>query len=102
MQSAAIAPPELELRFLDAGVSVERRPDASMVLRTEVPFEPSDALIDGYLRQWALVRPQQKFLPSEAPTAIVGKPSVTVKHLTRYRGWRLRSPCEDWANGARS
>ncbi|CAN7695048.1 AMP-binding protein [Bradyrhizobium sp. LjRoot220] len=52
----------LDLRFLDAGVSVERRPDASMVLRTEVPFEPSDALVHGYLRQWALSRPHQKFL----------------------------------------
>ena len=62
MPSAAIASPELELQFLDAGVSVERRPDASMVLRTDVPFEPSDALIHGYLRQWALARPQQKFL----------------------------------------
>ncbi len=55
-------PARLELRFLDAGVSVERRPDASMVLRTDVPFEPSDALIHGYLRRWALARPQQKFL----------------------------------------
>src|ERR1700712_1036252 len=62
MPSAAMVPPELELRFLDAGVSVERRPDASMVLRTDVPFEPSDALIHGYLRQWALSRPWQKFL----------------------------------------
>ena len=62
MPSAAIVPPVLELRFLDAGVSVELRPDASMVLRTEVSFEPSDALIHDYLRQWALARPRQKFL----------------------------------------
>ncbi|MDB5578844.1 MAG: AMP-dependent synthetase and ligase [Bradyrhizobium sp.] len=51
-----------ELQFLDAEVSVERRPDSSMVLRTEVPFAPADALIHGYVRQWALARPQQRFL----------------------------------------
>jgi feruloyl-CoA synthase len=62
MPSAAIVPSGLELRFLDAGVSVERRPDASMVLRTEVPFESSDASVHLYLRQWALARPLQKFL----------------------------------------
>ena len=54
--------PARELQFLDADVSVERRADASMVLRTEVPFEPADALIHGYLSQWALARPHEKFL----------------------------------------
>ncbi|MBN8990030.1 MAG: AMP-binding protein [Rhizobiales bacterium] len=62
MQNAAIAQPSLALRFLEAAVSVERRADASMVLRTDVPFEPSDALVHGYLRRWALARPHQTFL----------------------------------------
>jgi feruloyl-CoA synthase len=51
-----------DLHFLEAGVTVERRPDSSMVLRTEVPFEPTEALLHGYLRQWALARPHQTFL----------------------------------------
>ena len=51
-----------ELKFLAANVTVERRADASMVLRTEVPFEPTDALLHHYLRQWAMARPRQPFL----------------------------------------
>lgn len=62
MSSAAIAQPARELQFLEAAVSVERRPDSSMVLRTEVPFEPAEDLIHGYLRQWALARPRATFL----------------------------------------
>jgi feruloyl-CoA synthase len=62
MPNPAIVQPALELRFLDADVSVERRPDASMVLRTEMPFEPTEALVHGYLRQWALARPHARFL----------------------------------------
>ncbi len=62
MSNAAITRPVRELQFLDAEVSVERRADSSMVLRTEVPFAPADALIHGYLRQWAQARPRQTFL----------------------------------------
>jgi len=51
-----------ELRFLDADVSVERRADGSTVLRTEAPFEPAEALLHGYLSQWALARPHRTFL----------------------------------------
>ena len=62
MSSAAAVQPASELQFLDAEVSVERRPDGSMILRTEVPFEPTEALVHGYVSQWALARPQQTFL----------------------------------------
>jgi feruloyl-CoA synthase len=62
MSNAAIAQPACELRFLEAEVSIERRPDASMILRTEVPFEPTDASIHGYLRQWARARSRETFL----------------------------------------
>jgi feruloyl-CoA synthase len=62
MPKVATVQPTLELRFLDADVSIERRSDGSMVLRTEVPFEPAEALVHGYLRQWALARPDQTFL----------------------------------------
>ncbi len=62
MSSAAAIQPAPELQFLDAEVSVERRSDGSMILRTEVPFEPTEALVHSYLRQWALARPQQTFL----------------------------------------
>ncbi|XIA66007.1 AMP-binding protein [Bradyrhizobium sp. TZ2] len=51
-----------KLKFLAANVAVERRADASMILRTEVPFEPTDALLHHYLRQWAMARPRQTFL----------------------------------------
>jgi feruloyl-CoA synthase len=61
MQNASVQP-ALELRFLEAEVSVERRPDGSTVLRTEVPFAPTEAVLHDYLRQWALARPQQIFL----------------------------------------
>jgi feruloyl-CoA synthase len=62
MSSAAVVQPALELQFLDANVSVERRPDGSMILRTEAPFEPTEGLLHGYRRQWALARPRAKFL----------------------------------------
>src|SRR5687768_8517446 len=62
MSSAATVQSAAELQFLKADVSVERRPHGSMILRTEVPFEPTEALVHGYLRQWALARPQQTFL----------------------------------------
>ena len=62
MSNGATAEPARQLQFLEAKVSVEQRSDASMVLRTEVPFAPADALIHGYLRQWALARPHEKFL----------------------------------------
>jgi feruloyl-CoA synthase len=62
MPNPATVRPALELRFLDADVSVERRTNGSMILRTEVQFEPSAALIHGYLQHWALARPQQTFL----------------------------------------
>ena len=61
MQNASVQP-ALELKFLEAEVSAEGRPDGSTVLRTEVPFAPAEALLHGYLRQWALARPQQIFL----------------------------------------
>jgi feruloyl-CoA synthase len=62
MSNAAMVRPAHELQFLNADLSVERRPDASMILRTEAPLEPTDALVHGYLRKWALARPQQTFL----------------------------------------
>lgn len=62
MSNAATVRPALELQFLDADVSVERRPNGSMILRTEVPFEPTEALVHGYLRQWARARPRERFL----------------------------------------
>lgn len=62
MSIAATVQPALELQFLDANLSVERRPDASMILRTEAPLDSTDALVHGYLRKWALARPQQTFL----------------------------------------
>ena len=62
MSLAAAVQPARELQFLAADVTVERRPDASMVLRTEVPFEPMEALLHDYLRQWALARPHKTFL----------------------------------------
>ena len=62
MSQAATVRLTRELQFLAADVTVERRPDSSMVLRTEVPFEPTEASIHGYLRQWALARPHQTFL----------------------------------------
>src|SRR5436309_13073590 len=62
MPEAATVQSALELRFLDADVGVERRADGAMVLRTEVPFAPAEALLHDYLRQWALARPHQTFL----------------------------------------
>jgi len=62
MSDAATVQPGRELQFLDADISVERRSDSSMVLRSEVPFEPTEALLHGYLRQWALARPRERFL----------------------------------------
>ena len=62
MSHAATVQLAHDLHFLEAGVTVERRPDSSMVLRTEVPFEPTEALLHGYLRQWALARPHKAFL----------------------------------------
>jgi feruloyl-CoA synthase len=62
MSNAAKAQLARELQFLEAEVSIERRSDASMILRTEVPFAPTDALIHGYLNQWALARPRETFL----------------------------------------
>lgn len=62
MSNAAAVGPALELQFLNADVSVERRPDSSMILRTEVPLEPTDALVHGYLRHWAMTRPRRTFL----------------------------------------
>jgi feruloyl-CoA synthase len=62
MSNAAIARPANELQFLDAEVSVERCADSSLILRTEVPFEPADSLIHGYLGQWAMARPRATFL----------------------------------------
>ncbi len=61
MQNASVQP-ALELKFLEAEVSAKRRPDGSTVLRTEVPFAPAEALLHGYLHQWAQARPQQIFL----------------------------------------
>ena len=61
MPNASVQP-VLALKFLEAGVSAERRPDGSTVLRTEAPFAPAEALLHNYLRQWALARPQQIFL----------------------------------------
>jgi feruloyl-CoA synthase len=62
MSIAATLSPTVPLRFLDANVRVERRRDATMVLRTEAPFESSDALVHDYLKHWAHVRPQTAFL----------------------------------------
>ncbi len=62
MSDAATVQPGRELQFLDADISVERRSDSSMVLRSEVPFEPTEALLHGYLRQWALAWPRERFL----------------------------------------
>ena len=62
MPDPAVVQSALELSFLDAGVSVERRPDGALVLRTEVPFAPTDALLHNYLREWGEARPDQTFL----------------------------------------
>src|SRR3954464_8145604 len=62
MPNAAAIQPAVELRFLDAEVSVERRSDGVMVLRTEVPFQPAEALIHDFLRHWAQTRQHQAFL----------------------------------------
>lgn len=51
MPNAAIVQPVVELRFLDADVSVERRPDGAMVLRTEVRSIPTATLTSsGFAR----------------------------------------------------
>ena len=67
MTKAAAIQPALELRFLDAEVSVERRSDGVMVLRTEVPFQPAEALIHDFLRYWAQTRQDQAFLAERHP-----------------------------------
>jgi feruloyl-CoA synthase len=62
MPNASVQP-VFELKFLEAGVSTERRADGSTVLRTEAPCAPpAEALVHGYLQQWALARPRQIFL----------------------------------------
>ncbi len=81
MPNVATVQPILELRFLDADVSLERRLDGSMVLRTEVPFEPADALVHGYLRQWALAQPDQTFL---AERSADGSAWQTVSYSKAY------------------
>ena len=67
MANTTIARSALQLRFLDADVSLERCPDESLILRTEVPFEPTEALVHGYLRQWARARPRERFLAERSP-----------------------------------
>jgi feruloyl-CoA synthase len=69
MPTRAVVQPVL-LRFLDADVRTERRPDGATVLRTEVPFEPVEELVHGYLHRWAVARPDQVFLAER--TAVAG------------------------------
>jgi feruloyl-CoA synthase len=40
-----------------------------MILRTAVPFEPTDELIHAYLRHWAMTRPRQTFLAERTAVA---------------------------------
>jgi len=68
MPTRAIVQPVL-LRFLDADVRTERRPDGATVLRTEVPFEPVEELVHGYLHRWAVARPDQVFLAERTADA---------------------------------
>jgi feruloyl-CoA synthase len=69
MSNAAVIRPASELEFLDANVSIERRADGCMILRTEVRLEPTGGLLHDHLLKWALARPQQTFLAERvAPT----------------------------------
>ena len=96
MSLAATVQPARELQFLAADVSVERRPDASMVLRTEIPFEPTEALLHDYLRQWALARPHKTFLAERS--AFLRQPaakddrSVTVAAIAARKAAKVRLP----------
>ena len=81
MREAATVQSALQLRFLDADVSVERRADGAMVLRTEVPFAPADALVHDCLRQWALARPHQTFL---AERSVDGSVWQTISYSEAY------------------
>jgi feruloyl-CoA synthase len=80
MPNASVQP-VLALKFLEAGVSAERRPDGSTVLRTEAPFAPAEALVHNYLRQWALARPQQIFL---AERSVDGNNWQTVSYAEAF------------------
>lgn len=81
MSDAAALRPPADLQFLKAEVSVERRHDSSMILRTETPFEPSDELVHCYLSRWALQRPKQAFL-AERPA--VGDDWRTINYGDAY------------------
>lgn len=52
--------------FTDPSVSLERRPDGSMILRSDIPVSPSANHIGEWLRHWAESAPDRLFLAERA------------------------------------
>jgi feruloyl-CoA synthase len=69
MNDAAIAvrPPFREVRFAPRAVTVDARPDGSLVLRHPRPLGDYQRNIVGYLRHWSAAAPGRVFLAERRP-----------------------------------